>query len=187
MKKSQHIKIVAASVTTSALVFGVSLMLASQSAQAGSDCKYRITGTDPANISVVPTGITGMMSCSDKQFDELIAKLADGMKKRDLAQVNIKLANLNDFPALRLGLAKALSQNGDWDSKRGRPMNSSNTEVVNAQLSQLLAASFQKHGVNVSTVKVDRLSIEKAENQKIKDLEGRFPLAGRLNLTVSKQ
>lgn len=164
----------------SLLVFAIGL---GSQAYAGSDCTYRITGTD--QMKVIPAGITGKMSCDRKQTGELVEAVTKAMKEANITDTVLMIGDLHSFWGIRQDLAKALAQSKDWDSAKG-DKKSGAQGVVTSELIPLFDPLFNKHGFRVSSANLEQMSVEDASVQKFKDAKGKFPNTGKISLTVTK-
>jgi hypothetical protein len=163
------------------LVLGLSF--AASSAFAGSDCEYRISGTD--QMKVTPSGITGKMSCDRKQTAELVETVTKAMKEANITDSVVMIGDLHSFWGVRQDLAKALAQSKDWDSAKGEKKAGAQG-VITSELIPLFDPLFNKYGFRVSSANFEQMAVEDAGLQKFKDAKGKFPSTGKISLTVTK-
>ncbi|MEK7357844.1 MAG: hypothetical protein AAB250_15445 [Bdellovibrionota bacterium] len=161
----------------------LTLVLSSTNAMAGADCQYRIAGADP--ITVTPSGITGKMSCSKKQIEELVGTVAKGMTEAKANDAVVSIGDLNSFWSVRSDLAKALAASKEWDSAKGAKVEGAQG-VVTSELIPIFDPLFNKHGYRVASANLEQMGVEDASRQSFKGLKGKFPYAGKISLTITK-
>lgn len=168
---------------TAALLLLAAFIITLPKANAGSDCQYRIAGTDP--ITVTPAGITGKMVCSRGQTAELVATVAKGMSEAKATDAVVVLGDLNSFWGVRHDLAKALSETKDWDSAKGQKAEGAQGGVVTTEIIPIFDPLFNKHGFRVASANIEGISVEDASRQNFK-FKGKYPFTGKISLTITK-